>query len=214
MTYLQKGKPVKAGGCDSCGPQCGCRNCRASLPTGGMAGFGERYEREEDEEPTPLRGQHRRHVRLQPHRSPVGDSHTQRRLAEEVSRAVAPLRPCGNCRKKYSGYGDNCRRCRPGDFRLVFAVLPCRHPLTARLPRRHRNIQRLTRRRRIHRSTSPRHPKQVPRTRRHPKEEPPAGLEIRRHRRTSCACADFALPGYSRHGSRHYSPPQKRTASR
>jgi len=53
MTYLQKGKPVKPGGCESCGPQCGCRNCRASLPTGGMAGFGERYERDEEEDPTP-----------------------------------------------------------------------------------------------------------------------------------------------------------------
>src|SRR5687768_11318177 len=53
MTYLQKGKPGKPGGCESCGPSCGCHNCRAKLPSGGMAGFGERYERDEEEVPAP-----------------------------------------------------------------------------------------------------------------------------------------------------------------
>jgi hypothetical protein len=51
MAYLQKGKPAKPGGCESCGPSCGCHSCRAKLPSGGMAGFGERYERDEEAEP-------------------------------------------------------------------------------------------------------------------------------------------------------------------
>ena len=53
MAYLQNEKPGEISGCESCGPQCGCRNCRGSLPSGGMAGFGERYEREEEEERAP-----------------------------------------------------------------------------------------------------------------------------------------------------------------
>lgn len=51
MAYL--GKPDKPGGCDACGSACGCQNCRAKLPSGGMAGFGERYERDEEEVPAP-----------------------------------------------------------------------------------------------------------------------------------------------------------------
>ena len=47
MSYL--GKPGKPGGCESCGSACGCHKCRAKLPSGGMAGLGERYQREEEE---------------------------------------------------------------------------------------------------------------------------------------------------------------------
>ena len=47
MSYL--GKPGKPGGCESCGSACGCHNCRSKLPSGGMAGLGERYQRDEEE---------------------------------------------------------------------------------------------------------------------------------------------------------------------
>ena len=85
------------GKCESCGPQCGCQNCRAQLPEGGTAGFGERYEREEPDDiapaPAKLSGwgygalsRARRSVR----RPPV--SATVRRLQEEIHRLRRQLR--------------------------------------------------------------------------------------------------------------------------
>ena len=91
MSYVQKGK-----GCESCGPQCGCHNCRGKLPEGGMAGFGERYEREEPEDvaPAPAKlsgwgyGAPSRARRIV--RRPV--SPTIRRLQEEIHRLRRQLR--------------------------------------------------------------------------------------------------------------------------